>query len=395
MSSDSVRKSSSEKNSLRKLKNSGGVVLTLIIFMTLISCFFSNSKNNEIFLEDELIRARKEIPEQCTKTLDFLIKNQQKSRSSSPQTIVFACHRKWCDASFGHCEDCSGIGDRTRHLLSMITLAMDRNINVEIDYPLTTNSVKLSFSALEYRDPFLFLAEFFRFRSYDVSDQGINLNQWGNWTSYDEENRKNIDQFVHFIPKDDVLLNYDPCLYHALFRPTNRLQNEITYYYNLFHLDTNNVLGIHFRTGDLTAFGVQNKDVRAKGSSLEQCYHRMLRCAEALALQLDVSPMDDHNGIKKLNFFLATDNQHIKDIAKKEERYMIYLTSDKPSAYLRSEGDKSAFLELYLLSKTRGLVINQRPKDYNGPAEKLSTFADLAKKIGFMSNQQVMSCSLD
>jgi len=289
---------------------------------------------------------------------------------------------------------------------------MRRKLSIELDYPQVSNGVELRFNnALEYRDKWGSVAEFFHFRSYDVSTKEIHLDRWGG----DNGDGKGVavggghgdvvqeDQFVHFIPLHGERLlhvTYDPCLYHVLFRPTPQLGKEITYYSNLFRLDTENVLGIHFRTGDSTAFGVANSDVRAAGSSLEQGYNRMLQCAAKLATKLNIIPMIDssssRSSIEKLHFYLATDNQHVKDMAMKEEKYVIHLTSDKPSAYLRADGDRSAFLELYLLSKTKGLIINQIPKNYVGPATRgLSTFAQLAMNIGFMSDEDTLPCSLD
>jgi len=273
--------------------------------------------------------------------------------------------------------------------------------------------VELRFGkALEYRDKWGSVAELFHFRSYDVSTKEIHLDRWGGGDGDGDGDENGVaavggggdvvleDQFVHFIPLhgERIIPTYDPCLYHVLFRPTPKLATEITYYSNIFRLNTENVLGIHFRTGDSTAFGVANSDVRAAGSSLEQGYNRMLECAVTLATKLNIIPMIDSSSsssIEKLHFYLATDNQHVKDRAMKEEKYVIHLTSDKPSAYLKADGDRSAFLELYLLSKTRGLVINQLPKDYVGPGTRLSTFAELARNIGFMSDEEIMPCNLD
>lgn len=269
---------------------------------------------------------------------------------------------------------------------------------MELDYPQVGNGVDLRFRReFEYEDPWGVVSEWFHFRSYDVGGRELRLERWRGGVDGNALVDDGLeDQFVHFIPTHGSSngVEFDPCLYHVLFQPTLHLHNEITYYSNIFKLDTKNVLGIHFRTGDLTAWDIQNKDIRATGSSLEQGYSRMLECAEKLATRLNIHPMGNY-GTEKLHFYLATDNQHVKDRAKKEKKYVIYLTDDKPSAYLRAEGDRSAFLELYLLSKTRGLVINQLPKKYEGTGTRLSTFAVLAQKIGFMDDDQIMPCSLE
>lgn len=416
MSSDSILKSSTNQHlclhKLLRILLALGLLL-LIFLYTIIGKSTNKSEQIEIFTQDEITRARNDLPKACGSTLNFVLYNQRQAKiarrslSPSSQTIVFACHRKWCD-SYGFCQPCSGIGDRTRHLLGSITEALSRKLSVELDYPQVSNGIDLRFrKAFEYKDRWGFVSEWFHFRSYDVSRKELHLERWGGG----DDDEKGLaggmleDQFVHFIPLYGSKTNveYDPCLYHVLFRPTPQLQTQIMYYSNIFHLDTENVLGIHFRTGDSTAFSVPNKDIRAAGSSLEQGYDRMLECAEKLATRLNIHPMvDTNNGggngdgeVEKLHFYLATDNQHVKDLAKKEKNYVIHLTDDRPSAYLRAEGDRSAFLELYLLSKTRGLVINQLPKNYHGGGNMESTFAGLAKNIGFMTKEQIMPCSLE
>mmetsp|Transcript_23937 Transcript_23937/g.27713 ORF Transcript_23937/g.27713 Transcript_23937/m.27713 type:complete len:120 (-) Transcript_23937:14-373(-) len=104
---------------------------------------------------------------------------------------------------------------------------------------------------------------------------------------------------------------------------------------------------------------------------------------------------EENSSREKIKIFLATDNEFIKERAKNDNRYSIYMTNDKPTAYIRSEGDKSAYLDLYLLSQTRGLVVNTLPENYDGPAERVSTFAQLAMTIGFMDDSQLHKCKLD
>jgi len=304
-----------------------------------------------------------------------------------------------------------GIGDRTRFLLGTITAITEaaREYTIELDYPQAANTIELRFPrAFEYRDPWLFVAELFHFRAYGSPKETVSLDD-------DDEQGRGGDQVVTFTSSHKI--SYDTCFFYTLFRPTDRLQTEISYYSNLFRLDTKNVLGIHLRTGDMVAFGDvpgmhHNLDVRLEASNLEGGYNKMLECAEKLATRLDIYPMVDtttttrynrSNGDligspkEKLHFYLATDNPLIKYIAKKEQRYVIHLTDDEPVYYRKSDGDRNAYLELYLLSKTRGLVMNSLPDNYKGKTwgSSFSSFAVLAEKLGAMADEQIMHCRLD
>ena len=404
MGSDSVKKrfqnrTQRVKTLLLRCRASKRPFAVIITFTTLLLFLLSQSSQPRIQTNSheplitafEIQAAQKDLPSQCHAALnnfaDYL------TNASPYHRIVFACHRKWC-SSYGHCEPCRGIGDRTRHLLSMVTDAMQKRVAIQIDYPQTYNGVELRFPrALEYQDKFGLMGELFHVRGYDVSDLVIDSNTWGNrpisepslWGDSSVE-----ETFVHFIPNHYKLHAFDPCLYHILFQLTKEMRTEVDYYAHLFELELNNVVGIHFRTGDLTAFGVQNQDVRSQHTSLRDNYHKMLSCAESHATALGFSA-----GSEKLHFYLATDNQKVKEMAKEDGRYVIHMTPDEPAAYLSSNGDKSAFLELNLLSRTRGLVINALPKSYHGPAEVLSTFSMLAFNIGFMKGEQLKACQLD
>ena len=248
----------------------GVVILTTVSTFLIFYLFFldeytskANHGASRIITEDELNQARKALPERCHSTLSAFHKCQSSSLSDK-EIIVLACHRKWCN-SVGHCEPCAGIGDRTRFMLSLITDAMEKCLPVELDYPQERNGVELRFrNSLEYNDPLGMFGEIFHRRSYDVSDRFVAVKDWGS-----KLEKKNTRTFVHFMPNGYRKHQYDPCLYHILFRLSPQLQTEVDYYSDLFRLNTGQVLGIHFRTGDLTAFGVQNKDIRASGSSLK------------------------------------------------------------------------------------------------------------------------------
>jgi hypothetical protein len=252
--------------------------------------------------EDEIDKAKLSLPLQCHAALDKIMSCQNNMQES----IVFACHRKWCNSFYGHCETVNGIGDRTKHMLSMFTDAsLTKCLRVELDYPQTNHGVELRFQDFEYRDPWGYIAELFHFRSYDVSDLKVNMNEWGIHRQHQQQQQQwksNEKQtFVHFIPSHDQYQfhKYDPCLYHILFKTTTVLETEIQYYSDLIGLkqqlplslhqqqeqqqeqqhqkqkQDNNVLGMHFRTGDLTAFGLKNNDERTKADKLIESYNMM------------------------------------------------------------------------------------------------------------------------
>ncbi len=392
MGSDAIKKSARQGSGKR---SNNWLVVTLSVILLIVALETTKGKNRNV-LKSSIRRstsligriipkknvegARDKLPQQCWSLLEDLNKCQ-----SSKETVVFGCHRKWCGSYYGHCEEVNGIGDRTQRMLSMATDAIDKCIRIELDYPQSHNGVNLRFPmSMEYIDRYYPISELLHFRSYDVSDQGsVQVEEWGKGV---------IDKtFAHFTPNNYKWHKYDPCLYHILFETNDELQTDLNYYSDLFHIDQGNVIGIHFRTGDLTAFGVKNKDIRAQGQSLDDSYHKMVSCAESLAKKLQLQPSDQSG---KYQFFLATDNQHVKDMAKSDERYDIHMTIEKPSPYLNSSGDRSAYLDLYLLSQTKGLAVNVLPAEYDGPAERVSTFARLAWNIAFMNEDQLYECEL-
>src|SRR5210317_673203 len=117
------------------------------------------------------------IPDQCKD----IIRQVNRCQNEATHTIVLACHSKWCN-SFGHCNECAGIGDRffnygmnhIQHaysgdypgLLSQqnyTTAANMCNFRVELDYP--APGISILKSAI-YTDPSGWLGEVFRYRSY-------------------------------------------------------------------------------------------------------------------------------------------------------------------------------------------------------------------------------------
>lgn len=306
------------------------------------------------------------LPARCVKLASQFHACQANVESQQP--VVLACHRKWCE-SYGHCEPCAGIGDRTLHMLSLVQEALERCIPVQLDYPQPALQIV---SDATYEDPLWFQSVLHK-RSY-VSEHTVNVKEWGTKKS-----------FVHFFPDDYEFKRYDMCLFHILFRPVPSVQKEIDY-----HLDKmgKNVIGIHFRSGDQSAFGFDNKDARA--TDIPAALIKMLACGQELASRL--FPPNQH-----YTFFLATDNKEAKQLASshKSDAFTIYRTEALPSVFLRADRERDAWVELYLLSSTRGLVVNVRPKQYEGKAGRLSMFSILAKRIGNLEGNAIMECTLD
>jgi len=287
------------------------------------------------------------------------------------QPVVLACHRKWCH-SYGHCEPCAGVGDRTLHMLSLVQEALSRCIPVKLDYPLT--GIQLVSDAV-YHDPLdPFLGNLLHRRSYDVTPRTVDTISWGHEPA-----------FVHFTPDHYKYIPYDMCLFHILFRPVPALQQEIDYHRQQMG---SNVIGIHFRSGDAASFGYDNKDVRS--TDIADSFSKMLACGEQLAQEL--FPSEEH-----YTLFLATDNSEAKALARAVEdpRFTIYQTDIRPALYVSLDAERDAWMEVYLLSMMQGLVVNVRPKNYEGKAARLSMFSMLSKRIGFIEDDAIKECHLD
>jgi hypothetical protein len=230
-----------------------------------------------------------------------------------------------------------------------------------------------------YHDPWGWIAELLHFRSYKVSDRH----------SVDAQAVKGATStiFSHFTPPGYQKLNYDPCYFHILFQPTRRLQQDLDL---MNERIGNHSIGLHYRTGDAAAFGIDNNDTRVAGEAMEQGWKKMLNCAEDLVGTI-FSPDDKQQPV---TYFLATDNGELKQRVRNDPR--IVTTDDLPNSYLRGlAGDRGAWEEMYLLSNRQGMVVNVRPTDYAGTASRLSFFSVLARKVGFLPDDHVRECVLD
>lgn len=298
-----------------------------------------------------------------------------------------------------------------RCMMHMAQEAFEQCISVEIDAPIKS---LLTVNDAVYRDPYGWMAELLHFRSYGdltVSRQqwGCNVTDWKDTRTYlhgtpncylrDDSNYMPVEGSGGRIGKFD----FDPCLFHAMFRPSTTLKSAIERYWE--KMKPPNVIGIHLRTGDLAAFGIHNKDQRIALADtskigdttriLQDVLNSMFACARNHARQLlpDVPE-------QQITYFLATDNQQAKSFARSinsrsDEEMNIYTTDIPLHSWLRADGDDNAWLEIFLLSKTKGIVANVRVTDYHGQSDVISTFPRLAAKIGFMSEHQFLHCKLE
>lgn len=343
--------------------------------------------------------------DQCQRTTASPHHQQQQHHATmSSRTVVFGCHRKWC-RSFGHCDPCSGIGDRMRFLLSQVEVASCAVGRVQLDFPVA--GLQTLQSAV-YTDPSGWLGELLHQRSYHVDrkkpppyqelieQQQKQAAATRSIAGGGSDGHHHDYYFTHFTPDWLLNENYDACYFHALFRPDQSLQADLNRHNAAI---TNASIGIHYRTGDTLAFGIANADNRVSSAAATmEGWEKMKECAMRLAKRLFPSVQPS----SQITFYLATDNPIVKENVRQQQQLRrndevtIYLTDGRPDSYLRgNSGDREAWLELYLLAARQGLVANLQLKNYSGTADRLSTFAVLAKKIGFLQDYQFMECSLE
>ena len=379
--------------------------LGLLVTVVLIGSLISPGKPDKLHTFDPSDTSH--LPKEClvsetggsaTKPTSALAQLAEVQSYSHDRALVIACHRIWC-RSYGHCEPCSGIGDRTRFLLSLVTDALERKIPVEIDAPQPGLLIRSDAVYQSFYDKLRFfgrtrLSDWVHWRDYDVSSRYVSKDEWG--VSMERT-------YVHMQPKEPKpyrLQKYDPCLFHALLRPDAELKKDIDR--NLQKITTRRRLGVHLRVGDAAAFGIDNQDVRAVGRSggLQAAVEQMMDCADDLATRIwnkDEEPV---------TYFFASDSAEAKALAgqilkaRSGERKLakFYTTEINPESFRGgADTDREAWLEAYLLSQMDGLVMNKTPSKengYEGTAALTSTFAMLAQNIGFIPDENVKRCEL-
>ena len=385
-----------------RLRSTLAAFAALLVTLVLVSSFLGTDQQDQLLLRTFDPSDTTGLPAECAES-GVLSKLNQVQGFSHDRALVIACHRVWCNG-YGHCEPCSGIGDRTRFALSLATDALERGVPIEIDAPqpgllLRSDAVYRSW----YDIVRLFgvkLSAVLHWRDYDVSSRNVNRDEWG---------MSMKRTYVHMTPskkkakKPYHLRTYDPCLFHALFRPDAELQREIDA--NLNQMTANKKLGIHLRAGDTVAFDIDNQDVRAVSGNggLEKAVQTMLDCADDLAKKMNSDGKEEQEPI---TYFFATDSAEAKALAVRliDNRQgsavsaKISTTKINPASYLKGiSGDREAWLEAYILSRMDGLVMNKTPSKqngYEGTAGGESTFAKLATTMGKMSDDHVMKCEL-
>lgn len=421
-----------------------GFLTSLWIFLVVL---FRVLPPPELLLSSTFTFDEARAPQQCRAVASNFFRCQQQSR----KTLVLACHRRWCN-SWGFCEPCEGLGDRMRFMLSQVHEAMttaapagseskrgisapknamdaesdsvsDSCVRIQLDYPVQDVA---TLDTAVYQDPAGWWGHLLRQRSYSLGktfhkepDRGSpssalhhRLRRTG--TSTESTNGLTVAHFSpdHYFPKD-----YDPCYFHMLFRPSPSLQADITKHVRALTQESSSIggrdpepalplpsIGIHLRTGDVTAFGIHQNDTRVKWGDLASAWSKMLQCADDLSRELFPSYNPE-----LIPYFVATDNLQLKEWissgrhegaalegSTEAKRRFIYTTDVTPrSAWQAWEGDRDAWMELFLLSMQSGLVVNVRPSGYAGGAGRTSFFSALAQKVGFMSPHRVRECVLE
>lgn len=352
-------------------------MIAVLLFASLCSLLLLLSPPERVLFETFSIQQlQQSLPPQCRDTFSRF----HHCQSTSQKTRVLACHRAWCHSTLlgGHCEPCSGVGDRTHHLLHLVQNATLECARIQLDYPIPGIAM---YSDAVYTDPGGWWAHWLHFRSYNVSD------------------RKRLNAslpvaYAHFYstwlyhppPLVTADGDYDKaCLWPILFQPTRSLQRQLAHHNRQIG---GRSIGIHFRTGD-AHLGIANEDVRVSSDHLQGALDKMMACAAKLAQQL----FGTTSGEDDVTYFLATDNPLVKEMVRGNAK--IYTTPLVPQTFLAGNaGDQDAMLELYLLSQRDGLVANVNP-NAGKIGERLSTFFQVAKMIGFLKDSQVMECDVE
>jgi hypothetical protein len=366
------------------------------------------------------------IPAQCKDVMQQVYRCQDEATN----TIVLGCHRRWCN-SFGHCNECAGIGDRffnfgmhhIQHaysgdypgllqqqipssILSGNNTTNKCNLKVQFDYP--CHGLATLKSAI-YQDPSGWLGELFRYRSYMKIGNSLQpqfLPHSSSPTTIVGHMMSNFDW--HSATTRGSLptktADWSGCLFHAYFRPNYYLEDALQYHQKQLNGGTtirNNdtaIISIHFRVGDGLSFKqlAISEDIRmSNGKTLEDGWEEMKQCAKEL-----VNSSPEYSDKKRIRYVLASDSVDVKRLARNDADIEVYTTDVKPSNFRENpDKDADAWLELFLLSRQDGLVMNGVADmiAYRGRAtyaSKGSAFALLIEKIGFFRKDQVKVCKM-
>ena len=126
--------------------------------------------------------------------------------------------------------------------------------------------------------------------------------------------------FTHFTPDNAAIADYNACYFHAIFQPNSNLQEALDRHNSAIGQGPS--IGIHYRTGDKTAFGIANADNRLPDqTALNAGLNAMLECAKQLAIKLfPAYPLED------VAFYLATGNVEIKEEVRQRQQQNVALS---------------------------------------------------------------------
>ena len=116
-----------------RLRSTLVALAALLVTLVLVSSFLGTDQQDQLLLRTFDPSDTTGLPAECAES-GVLSKLNQVQGFSHDRALVIACHRVWCNG-YGHCEPCSGIGDRTRFALSLATDALERGVPIEIDAP--------------------------------------------------------------------------------------------------------------------------------------------------------------------------------------------------------------------------------------------------------------------
>lgn len=371
----------------------------------------------------------------------------KRSRSYNPVTpiIVFACHRIWCHSYFGHCEPCSGLGDRYRFLIPQVETVFSATFNemndkanhpdrktrtsaaeftcyanVQIDAP--TNGLQQIESSL-YVDPASWFGELFHYRSYSVSKREP-LRYKDILLKQSQHKKRHLYYYTHFTPRHYGISNdYNACFFHIIYKPDDQLQRDIQYHRNnILHsrLSSPNVdelqndmyttIGIVYHTdnsnGLVDTHNVMESD---NHNQLISGWNQMYDCTVTFMKQL-LLQQDNFDNVR---LYLYTDSpiviDHVRQhygsamnassLTSSSREYPfvpVYVMGLENDTYLRgNKDDRSALLELYLLSGCEAIVVNALVTSvHNGTVAPINQLAALTKKIGFLPNSNFHKCTI-
>lgn len=418
-------------------KRRKGIVAILLVITFFARLFIYSSyrilPSPELLLFDSFDQSSSDfgqgIPAQCKDVIQKVYRCQDEATI----TIVLGCHRRWCN-SFGHCNECAGIGDRffnfamhhvqhayagdypgllheqrSSFLQNNNSTAAKCNLKIELDYP--AHGITTLKSAV-YQDPSGWLGEVFRYRSYMKIGHNLHPQFLPHSTSSSSSRTIvghmmsdfNWHKAVTFASLPSKTSHWSGCLFHAFFRPNYYLERDLNYHQKQLNGGTairNNdtaIISIHFRVGDGLSFKQLElkEDVRMSGSkTLEDGWEEMKKCTREL-----VNSSPEYSEKKHIRYVLASDSIEVKRLARNDADIDVYTTDIQPSNFRQNPSkDAGAWLELFLLSRQDGLVMNGLAdmKGYKGRvsyASKGSAFALLVEKIGLFQKHQVKVCKI-